>query len=182
MANEKLITLELLGYNNEKMKEIIASGDEKAIKSVDYSTNTLSFYTSPDKSGTAVATFNLPEEQFLDQTKTVLVNSFAWSDTSYPNSTNPNLEGKPVLVLAVKGDTNVVYSFVSLETLIDIFTGESTASATVTVSNDNKISVDINVSAESGNSIVVKNDGLYVPETTFTYATEADIDTLFSSI
>ena len=126
MANEKLITLELLGYNNEKIKAIIEAGDAKAIKSADYSNNTLSFYTTVDKSGDAVATLNLPEEQFLDQTKTVFVNNFVWSDSTYPNSTDPSLDGKPVLVLAVKGDTDVAYSFVSLESLIDIVTGEVT--------------------------------------------------------
>ena len=45
---------------------------------------------------------NLPSEQFLDLTKTTYVDSFTWSSTTYPNSTNPNLDGKPVLVLALK--------------------------------------------------------------------------------
>ena len=172
MASEKLITLELLGYNNEKIKAIIDAGDTKAIKSVDYSNNTLNFYTTTDKSGEAVATFNLPEEQFLDQTKTVFVNNFVWSDTTYPNSADPSLDGKPVLVLAVKGDTDVAYSFVSLESLIDIVTGEATATATTTVSGDNKISVTVNISAEEGNAVVTKADGIYVPKVTLTYATE----------
>lgn len=181
MANEKLITLELLGYNNEKLKAIINEGNAKAIKSADYSNNTISFYTTEDKSGTAVATFNLPEEQFLDQTKTALVNSFVWSEAAYPNSTNPGLDGKPVLVLAVKGDTDIAYSFVSLEALIDTVTGEATATATTTVSDDNKISVAVNVSAEEGNSVIVKADGIYVPETALTYATEADIDSIWTT-
>ena len=181
MANEKLITLELLGYNNEKIKAIIEAGDAKAIKSADYSNNTLSFYTTADKSGDAVATLNLPEEQFLDQTKTVFVNNFVWSDTTYPNSTDPSLDGKPVLVLAVKGDTDVAYSFVSLESLIDIVTGEATATTTTTVSDDNKISVAVNISAEEGNAVVSKTDGIYVPKVTLAYATESDIDALFTT-
>ena len=46
--------------------------------------------------------------------------------------------------------------------LIDIYTGLATASATVSVSNDNKISVSVRVSAKANNSITIEEDGLYV--------------------
>lgn len=66
----------------------------------------------------------LPKEQFLDLTKTTYVDSFAWSSTTYPNSTNPNLDGKPVLVLALKDSNgNVQYGFVSLNDLVDVYSG-----------------------------------------------------------
>lgn len=69
---------------------------------------------------------NLPEEQFLDLTKTEFVENFTWSNTTYPGSTNPNLEGKPVLVLALKSeDGDISYSFVNLEDLITTYTGEA---------------------------------------------------------
>lgn len=69
---------------------------------------------------------NIPAEQFLDLTKTTFVQSFAWSSTTYPGSTNPNLNGKPVLVLALKDeDGNIAYSFLSLEDLIDVYKGTS---------------------------------------------------------
>ena len=69
---------------------------------------------------------NLPEEQFLDLTKTEFVENFTWSSTTYPGSTNPNLNGKPVLVLALKDeDGNVAYSFINLEDLITTYSGES---------------------------------------------------------
>lgn len=69
---------------------------------------------------------NLPEEQFLDLAKTEFVENFTWSNTTYPGSTNPNLNGKPVLVLALKDeDGNVAYSFINLEDLIDVYTGTS---------------------------------------------------------
>ena len=73
------------------------------------------------------------------------------------------------------------YSFVSLESLIDIMTGVDSETATITISSDNKISVNVKVSAEANNSVVVKEDGIYVPKTTLTYATEADIDALYNS-
>lgn len=69
----------------------------------------------------------LPAEQFLDLSKTVYVDNFTWSATTYPNSTNPNLNGKPVLVLALKdNDGNTQYGFVSLNDLVDVYTGDGT--------------------------------------------------------
>lgn len=70
---------------------------------------------------------NLPSEQFLDLTNTTYVDSFTWNATTYPNSTNPNLDGKPVLVLALKdNDGAVQYGFVSLNDLVDVYTGDGT--------------------------------------------------------
>lgn len=46
--------------------------------------------------------------------------------------------------------------------LIDIYIGVVTPTAEVTVSDDNKISVKVRVSAKADNSIVVEEDGLYV--------------------
>ena len=67
---------------------------------------------------------NLPADQFLDLSKTTYVDNFTWSATTYPNSTNPNLDGKPVLVLALKdNDGNTQYGFVSLNDLVDVYTG-----------------------------------------------------------
>ena len=69
----------------------------------------------------------LPKEQFLDLTKTTFVQSFAWSSTTYPDSTNPNLDGKPVMVLALKNssDDTVAYSFLNMYELVDTYTGTS---------------------------------------------------------
>ena len=50
-----------------------------AFKSLSVSGNTVSFFTSTDASGTAAATFDFPEEIFLDQAGTTLVENFAWS-------------------------------------------------------------------------------------------------------
>ena len=46
--------------------------------------------------------------------------------------------------------------------LIDIYTGKETNTTSTTVSDTNEISVDVKISAESGNSLSVKSDGLYV--------------------
>lgn len=69
----------------------------------------------------------LPKEQFLDLTQTTFVQSFAWAGEEYPGSTNPNLEGKPVLVLALKNssDNTVTYSFLNMYELVDTYEADS---------------------------------------------------------
>ena len=47
--------------------------------------------------------------------------------------------------------------------LVDIYTGLATSTATTTVSGDNQISVTVKVSATANNAITVEGDGLYVP-------------------
>lgn len=174
-SSKKIVTLDLL----EGVKNYIDFKDGVAIKNIDVQGNTWKFYTTEDMSGDPIKVVNLPEEMFLDQVKTTFVAEFAWSDDTYPNSTNPNLEGKPVFVLAVKGDTSVNYSFVSLEALFVVYEGDTTSSAITEISEDNKISTTVRISEEAGNIATIKNDGVYVPETELEYATKEDIDNLF---
>lgn len=91
----------------------------------DSSTNPVQNKVVKKAIGDAIAA--LPKEQFLDLTKTTFVQSFVWSSTSYPGSTNPSLEGKPVLVLALKNSSNntVVYSFLNMYELVDTYTADS---------------------------------------------------------
>jgi len=111
---EKLGTL-LLGK--------IGTESAKAVKYLSVSGNTISFWKDENHTGTADFTVDFPVEYFLDQTKTTFVQSFAFetnSTSNYPGATDPNLEGKPVMVLAVKGtDNSVNYSFVDLTALVD---------------------------------------------------------------
>ncbi|MBR0061892.1 MAG: hypothetical protein IJP68_10490 [Selenomonadaceae bacterium] len=133
--------------------------DSNAIQYVSTSGNTVSFFTNNDGSGTAAFSFDFPEELFLDQAGTTLVENFTWSALSYPNSTNPNLDGKTVLVLAVKGDAQtptVKYSFVDLSKLIDTYTPADNSIAI------NGHSVAVNISATTGNALSLANDGLLV--------------------
>ena len=133
--------------------------DGKSFKSAAIVGNKLNFYTSDDKTGTPADSIDIPEELFLDQTGTTLVDNFNWSALSYPNSTNPNLNGKTVLVLAVKGDAatpTVKYSFVDLSKLIDTYTA---ADNSINISGH---SIAVNISATNGNALSVVNDGLFV--------------------
>lgn len=155
------------------IKTWVDSEESLALKTTLYNNNTLTFYKKPNATvdDTADFTINLPKEQFLDQTKTTFVNEFAWSEELYPNSTNPDLDTEPVLVLAVKGDTDVAYSFVSMNELVKIYKA-STVTSTVTLTIDdttNTISGEVNISADEGNLLEVGADGgLYAKATDIT--------------
>ena len=163
MANT-YVTLQNLQNYDGKIKNYVDLADAKSLKGYLKVGNTWNFYTveAPTAEDTPAFSIDVPTEYFLDQAKTTFVQEFAWSAEVYAGSENPELDGKPVLVMAVKGDDETVtYSFVNVETLVDIYTGEETDSITVAVSADNKISAVAKISAEAGNIIEVKEDGLY---------------------
>ena len=108
----------------------------------------------------------LPVEMFLDQAKTRFVQSFAFTQETYPGGTDPNLNGKPVLVLALKTrDHNnnnaetVTYSFLNMETLVDTYTAKAGNSAKILNISGYEIEVKID---PSNNAIEVTSNGLRV--------------------
>lgn len=107
---------------------------DDSYKNYGYENNTIKLYRTVDKSDTPDE-INLPEEQFLDQAKTLIVNPFTWSATDYPGSTDPNLNGKPVMVLAVKGDAGDTYSFLDLHSFIGVYDDELSESSENAVQN-----------------------------------------------
>ena len=140
--------------------DIVAETAGNGFKSLAVDGNRVNFYNVPAAEVTTETTvagyFDFPEEIFLDQAGTTVVENFAWSAATYPGSTNPNLDGKTVLVLAVKGDATtptVKYSFVNLEKLVDIYTA---ADNTITI---NGYTVAVKISAVANNAITVNNDG-----------------------
>ena len=59
--------------------------------------------------------------------------------------------------------------------LVDVYTGEETSSATVSVSAANKISATVKISSVDGNTVVLKPDGIYVAPTDLSgYMTRVD--------
>lgn len=131
-----------------------------AYRSLAVSGNTVNFYTTTDASGTPAASFDFPEEIFLDQLKTQLVPNFTFSTAAYPGATDPNLNGKPVLVLAVKGDatTNptLTYSFINVEALVDEYTAADNSI------NINGKTINVKLSATANNALTLQSDGLHV--------------------
>ena len=135
---------------------------------------------------TAIAA--LPTEMFLDQTKTTFVDSFTFSSATYAGATDPNLNGKPVLILAVKGidhnNNNAVsttYSFLDVSTLVDTYnTAAGDSSKVLTIAG---YTVTFNVSADTNNAVEVLNDGIAVRvSTTANNALTKDANGLFVDI
>ena len=154
------------GFVKKEAFTPVQTAAEKAIKSLDVTGNTISFFTSTDKTSDAAFSVDFPAEMFLDQTKTEFVPSFAFSTTTYPGATDPKLDGKPVMVLAVKGENpdSCTYSFLSMAALVDTYKAKVVGkdkSTTVTIAGY-EVDVKVNVSAEVGNALTLKDDGLYV--------------------
>lgn len=164
MAN-KYLDLVGLGVYDSKIKEYIDTGDATSLKFLEFANNAINFYTNNPK-GTdeePAFTVDLPAEYMLDQAKTVFVGKFVWDIATYPNSTNPDLDGEPVLVLAVKGGDDTTYSFLNMKQLVDIYHGADSNSISVSVDpTTNKITANVKLSEVEGNGLVVKEDGLYV--------------------
>ena len=163
----RLAAMKALAEKTKAEIDNINTDVSKAIKSLGVSGNTVSFYTSADKSGDAAFTFDFPKELFLDQVKTTFVPKFAFSAETYPDATDPKLAGKPVMVLAVKGQNpdSCTYSFLDMSALVDTYKAKATgkdASTTVTIAGY-EVDVKVNVSAAAGNALTLKDDGLYVP-------------------
>ena len=161
----KLGALKSLAQRTKSELDAVSLVAANAIKYVSTSGNTVSFFTSSDGTGTAAFTVDFPSEMVLDAARTTFVPNFAFNTTNYPGATNPSLEGKPVLVLAVKtttaaGAESVNFSFLDLEALIDTYTIKAGDSAKVLSISGNEI--EFHVSAVANNAITVQNDGLHV--------------------
>lgn len=140
------------------------------LRTILVSGNTVNFYR--EKNATASNTpafhFDFPSELFLDQASTQLVQNFTWSAETYPESTNPNLNGKQVLVLGLKteaadGTETIAYSFVDLTSLIeivDIATGDSSKVLSI-AENGKTRTITFNISQAAGNMLSANADGLY---------------------
>lgn len=124
----------------------------------------------------------LPAEQYLDGINTKVVADFNWAtmSTDYPGASDPGLDGKTVLVLAIKNegitnsttstsDDKTSYYFVNFEDLVDVYTEDNATQngVDITVLN-NKISAALNLHVASGsekpNAISIKTDGAYVAD------------------
>ncbi len=152
---------------SEIAKASATAGD--GIKYVGVSGNTISFWKDASHTGPADFTVDFPTELFLDQTRTTFVSNFAFTAAAYPGAVNPSLDGKPVLVFAVKTttdrtsgtvDDSYAYSFMDMSTLVDTYSvkaGDSTKILTI-----NGYEVEVHISSAANNAIEVKNDGLYV--------------------
>lgn len=187
-TTNKVVGLKQLETYDGLIKQVIATESGKAFKDATVEGTKIKFYKTLDHTDTPKE-IDLPadalKDWFFDVTQAGVVNEFEWSDTLYPGSTNPNLDGKPVVVFALSKGTTTQYSFASLEALVDVYTGEDSTSATTTVnSTTNKIKTEVKISTKEGNSLSIDpdNGGLYVSaQAPIDFATEADINAMFPS-
>lgn len=189
MANtDKLVKLEQLTTYDALIKQLISTESGKAVKAIGFSSDGLKMlcYKTVDKSDTPVEVdipAELLKDWFFDVTKSEVVENFTWSEAAYPDSTDPSLDGKPVIIFALSKGNDTSYSFVSLKGLIDTYTGENSTSVTTTVINS-KIKSEVMISTKEGNGLSVdaNNGGLYVNAAEeLEYATDDDINALFAS-
>lgn len=137
------------------------------IKKVAVSGNTVNFYKNKDAvvgTDSADFTFDFPAELVIDAAGTTFEPDFDFSAGSYGDATDPNLDGKPVLVLAVKttaanGTTSTAFSFLNLYDLVDIYTIKTGDSSKVLAINGKEI--EFKISSSAGNVIIADADGLY---------------------
>lgn len=147
----------------------VATTAADGIKKVAVSGNTINFYKNKNAvTGTDAADFTVdfPSELVLDAANTTFEPDFEFNTATYgADTTDPNLDEKPVLVLGVKtttaaGTTSTAYSFLNLYYLVDIYTIKTGDSAKVLSINGKEI--EFKVSAVANNAITIQNDGLHV--------------------
>lgn len=114
----------------------------------------------------AAAIAALPAEMFLNKNKSTMVASFVWSAETYPGSTNPNLDGKPVHVFAVDSVDNTTktvtttYSFVDMSSLVDTYTTKAgTTTQAMTISG---YEVELHFDPSANNALTVTANGMLV--------------------
>lgn len=161
----KLVTLGEL----KQTAQVFKTESDKAIKYVAVSGNTISLFTTEDGSGSAAYTVDFPKDFLLDQARTLFVPNFTFSAASYPGAVNPSLDGKPVMVLAVKGTTDIAngtandtinYSFMDMSALVDTYSVKAGVSQKVlTISG---YEIEFKISQTANNALTAQNDGLYL--------------------
>lgn len=106
------------------------------------------------QNGQQVAHIDIPKDMVIQSGEVVTATE---ADKSNDSSV---VVGETYIRMTIVNQEKPIY--IAAKDLVDIYTGEASATATVTISADNKISTAVKISAESGNSLVAKDDGLYV--------------------
>lgn len=145
---------------NTKITELENAQDTTAFHVVTLNGKTVNFYATSDTTLAPVGTFTIPEDKSLDQLGTEIVENFTFSSLTYPNTVNPNLDGKTVFVLAVKGDDalnpTIKYNFVDASKLVDKYTASDTS---ITIAG---YTIKANIASDTGNMLSLTASGLMV--------------------
>lgn len=145
---------------NAKITALENAQDTTAFHVVTLNGKTVNFYATSDTTLAPVGTFTIPEDKSLDQLGTEIVENFTFSSLKYPNTVNPNLDGKTVFVLAVKGDDalnpTIKYNFVDASKLVDKYTASDTS---ITIAG---YTVKVNTDPSPSNMLSLTANGLMV--------------------
>lgn len=142
----------------QRVKTELDGVDAKNFSDAKIENGQLKLYAAVDAS-TPIKTIDLPADLYLDQVNTTFVGNFNFANGGYTGATNPNLDGKPVLVLAVKDNAtspNVTYSFLNMESLVDTYTALNDG---IQITG---YSIGVKTSADTDNLLSIANDGLLV--------------------
>lgn len=196
MAN-KAVSSEQLNNVLTRINSELTKLDAKNFGGIDIDGRTLKLFATSDISGTPIKSVTLPSDLRLDQAKTTFAPSFTFNSSTYAGATNPNLNGKPVLILTVTDGTNSTYSFLNLEGLLKTYTPLNNG---IQISGS---SIGAKVSSDSSNILSIADDGLLakmaVPSATqgniaifgasgvitdsgFSFATDAEITAMLNSV
>ena len=121
--------------------------------------DSLSHVIAKYEAAIAAAIAALPAEMFLNHTKSNFVSNFTWSASTYPGSTDPNLNGKPVFVFGIDSVDNVskavttTYSFMDMSALVDTYTTASGISSQVLTIAGYTVTFNIDPSADNHFSV-----------------------------
>ena len=160
MANydpEATAKLKHIGSLASAISNTINTLDGKKFGDASIADGKLNFFANVGDS-TAIKSIDLPAELFLDQVHTTFVGNFNFAGGGYTNATNPNLDGKPVLVIAVKDNAvspTVTYSFLNMEALVDTY---APLNAGINIAG---YSIGVNISTIAGNNLSLEEDGLF---------------------
>lgn len=155
---EATAKLKHIGSLASAISNTINTLDGKKFGDASIADGKLNFFANVGDS-TAIKSIDLPAELFLDQVHTTFVPNFAFASGGYTNATNPNLDGKPVLVIAVKDNAaspTVTYSFLNMEALVDTY---RELNAGIQISG---YSIGAKVSGDTDNLLSIAQDGLLV--------------------
>ena len=98
--------------------------------------------------------------QLLDANGEKIGDAILLPKEQFVTSGEYNAENKKIILYFDTEKTNKVE--IDATGLVDIYTGDATSSASVSVSADNKITATVKISSEAGNTVVLKSDGIYV--------------------
>jgi hypothetical protein len=157
---DKQITVTNYGEENPVVTKLSGLFDGA---SYDGSTGVFTFTTN----GGEPITVNIDKENFLSDAvrKAVTAEDLSGEDAAIYDGC---VDGDIGILLTMESGTKI---FVKLTEFIDVYTGKNSATVNMTVSGY-EISADVNVSADAGNKLEAKANGLFVAETPVVTFTE----------